>query len=96
MSRALPASPSPPTLPLEEAVASFLRSLAGATKGLATVAAYRTHLAQLVAFFEEINRAVDAPADVRRPVQDSDAVIRAREARTGAGRPVSLGVAPRS
>jgi site-specific recombinase XerD len=57
--------PSPaPTL--EEALASFLRSLAGGNKSGATITAYRTDVAQFIAFLYETNLVATTPADVTR------------------------------
>ena len=52
--------------PLETALASYLRSLAGANKSAGTIVAYRTDLQQFLAFLEETNITVAEPADVTR------------------------------
>jgi site-specific recombinase XerD len=57
----------PTTTPtLEDALASFLRGLTGANKSRATITAYRTDIAQFLAFLHETNCTVTTPADVTR------------------------------
>ncbi len=55
---------TPPTL--DDALASFLRTLTGANKSSATITAYRTDIAQFLAFLRETNCIVATPADVTR------------------------------
>jgi integrase/recombinase XerC len=52
--------------PLETALASYLRTLAGANKSPATIVAYRTDIGQFLTFLEETNCTVSEPADVTR------------------------------
>jgi site-specific recombinase XerD len=56
-----------PTRPtFEITLAAFLRSLEGSNKSRATITAYRSDLAQFVAFLEETNCTIGGPANVRR------------------------------
>ena len=51
---------------IDESVAAYLRTLSGANKSASTITAYRTDLAQFVAFLQETNCTIASPADVRR------------------------------
>jgi hypothetical protein len=44
-------------------VTAYLRTLAGANKSASTITAYRTDLAQFVAFLHETNCTIASPAD---------------------------------
>ncbi len=55
------------TIPtFEETLAAFLRTLEGGNKSRATILAYRSDLAQFVAFLRETNCTIAGPADVTR------------------------------
>jgi site-specific recombinase XerD len=51
---------------IDDALAAYLRTLAGANKSEATIRAYRTDLAQFLAFLRETNCAIDVAGDVTR------------------------------
>ena len=51
---------------IDESVTAYLRTLSGANKSRSTITAYRTDLAQFVAFLKETTCTIDSPADVTR------------------------------
>ncbi len=61
---------------LEEALARFLRTLQGANKSAATITAYRTDLAQFIAFLHETNCTVSPPASPDRTWPNTSAPSR--------------------
>ena len=56
--------PKKPTI--DESVIACLRTLTGANKSVSTISAYRTNLAQFVAFLQKTNCTIASPADVTR------------------------------
>lgn len=79
--------PTPSPIPsLEAAADAYLRELEGKNRAAATLAAYRTDLAQFLAWLAATNGTINSPADVRRADVTEYLTHLGRAGRTGVSR----------